>query len=163
MNNRLRHVDIAKGIAILLVVFGHNCIALQSADERGKLFEVIYSFHMPLFFFISGVFFKPKLGLKYFAVRKTHSLLKPYFIVLSFLAMARRQNLFVVNFPTSHNFLSIIGFFFQVINAIIGYFFQVIYGIGNLHTILLDSNLVSSTSMGAFFFFVSLCKGSQLR
>lgn len=50
---RIRYFDIAKGIGILSVIVGHtvvNKIALQ----------FIYSFHMPLFFIISGYFFKFK-------------------------------------------------------------------------------------------------------
>lgn len=50
---RYTHIDIARGIAILLVVLGHCC---QSADIA--LNRVILSFHMPLFFFLSGVFAK---------------------------------------------------------------------------------------------------------
>ena len=50
---RYAHVDIARGIAILLVVLGH---CFQSSDVA--LNRVILSFHMPLFFFLSGVFAK---------------------------------------------------------------------------------------------------------
>ena len=55
-------LDIAKGIAIVLVVIGHT---LQSGENfDGKLaFRIIYSSHMPLFVFISGcvvsLWFKP--------------------------------------------------------------------------------------------------------
>lgn len=53
MNNRIFHVDVARGIAILLVVLGHSCLTTDGALNR-----VILSFHMPLFFFLSGVFAK---------------------------------------------------------------------------------------------------------
>lgn len=60
--NRDEFLDIAKGIAIILVVIGH---ALQSGDFDEKMgFKVIYSFHMPLFVFLSGavasLWIKPK-------------------------------------------------------------------------------------------------------
>lgn len=42
--------DIMKGIGILLMIIGH---------QTPYLTNVIYSFHMPLFFIISGYFFKP--------------------------------------------------------------------------------------------------------
>lgn len=45
---RANYVDIAKGIVILLVVWGH------AITFQGKLFFIIFSFHMPFFFFISG-------------------------------------------------------------------------------------------------------------
>lgn len=49
---RISYIDQLKGIAILLVVLGHvigynNC-------ENSFLWRFIYSFHMPLFMFISG-------------------------------------------------------------------------------------------------------------
>ncbi|HDZ1501741.1 TPA: acyltransferase, partial [Klebsiella pneumoniae] len=56
-------VDYAKGIGILLVVFGHVNRGLQAAGiiMPSKLYHlvdsIIYSFHMPLFFFLSGLFF----------------------------------------------------------------------------------------------------------
>lgn len=56
---RQRYLDVAKGIGIILVVIGH-CIPDASTLEGisnknfAVLFSVIYSFHMPLFFFISG-------------------------------------------------------------------------------------------------------------
>lgn len=56
---RMKYLDIAKGIGILLVVIGH-CIPDASTPNGVSiisykiLFDLIYSFHMPLFFFISG-------------------------------------------------------------------------------------------------------------
>lgn len=47
MKGRDETIDVLKGIAILLVVLGHIAAA-------PKLTSVIYSFHMPLFIFISG-------------------------------------------------------------------------------------------------------------
>ena len=52
-NQRIQYIDIAKGIGILLVVIGH-CI--NSLSFLGKW---IWSFHMPLFFVISGLCFNP--------------------------------------------------------------------------------------------------------
>lgn len=51
--NRYDHIDIARGIAIILVVMGHSC-----SSNTGDLNRLILSFHMPLFFFLSGVFAK---------------------------------------------------------------------------------------------------------
>jgi fucose 4-O-acetylase-like acetyltransferase len=56
-------VDYAKAIGIILVVYGHVARGIFNAGiklDQG-VFElmdsVIYSFHMPLFFFLSGLFF----------------------------------------------------------------------------------------------------------
>lgn len=51
--NRLNQIDIAKGIGIILVVVGHTTTYLGFE-------KVIYQFHMPLFFILSGFFFKDK-------------------------------------------------------------------------------------------------------
>ena len=53
MVNRYEHVDIARGIAIILVVMGHSC-----SSSTGDLNRMILGFHMPLFFFLSGLFAK---------------------------------------------------------------------------------------------------------
>lgn len=54
--NRLPYWDNAKGVLIALVVLGH-CIQLFDKDYLSNpLFKVIYMFHMPFFFFISGYF-----------------------------------------------------------------------------------------------------------
>ncbi|MDE2319763.1 MAG: acyltransferase [Rhodospirillales bacterium] len=57
MRNRRLDIDIAKGFAILLVVFGH-LVARQ--DPQGvhwyePLRRVVYAFHMPFFLYLSGL------------------------------------------------------------------------------------------------------------
>ncbi len=51
-NNRLDYIDVVKGIGMLLVVFAHILVS-------GSVNWFIYAFHMPLFFFISGVLYNP--------------------------------------------------------------------------------------------------------
>ena len=58
---RLEYVDQLKGLAILLVVVGH--VFIFSFRVQGEAYispwhDVIYSFHMPLFAFLSGLFIK---------------------------------------------------------------------------------------------------------
>lgn len=49
------NIDILKGIGMLLVIIGHSgCI--------WPFYPVIYAFHMPLFFLVSGLFFSTKLS-----------------------------------------------------------------------------------------------------
>lgn len=54
-NKRDNFIDSLKGYAILLVVVGHaiQYVSITNADNI-FLFRLIYSFHMPLFMFISG-------------------------------------------------------------------------------------------------------------
>lgn len=66
-------IDIAKGIAILMVILGH-CAGLSK-----YLINFVFSFHMPLFFCASGYFFKAGKS-KEIAVKKAKQLLIPYLI-----------------------------------------------------------------------------------
>ena len=50
---RILAFDLLKGVGILLVILGH-------IEIPHSLKTVIYSFHMPLFFFVSGCFFNEK-------------------------------------------------------------------------------------------------------
>lgn len=70
-------IDVVKGWGILLVIWGHS---------SSFLFSEIYAFHMPLFFFLSGCFFKWTVSPADFIKRKHTQLLIPYgiFFLLSF-------------------------------------------------------------------------------
>ena len=63
---RIEWIDIARGIGIVLVVYGHAIRGqisahLYPASAAIKLQDaLIYSFHMPLFFFLSGLFIGKK-------------------------------------------------------------------------------------------------------
>lgn len=53
---RLQNIDVLKGIAIILVVLGHVICDVydnKTANEN-IVFKICYSFHMPLFIFLSG-------------------------------------------------------------------------------------------------------------
>ena len=54
-------IDVARGIAIILVVLGHNR-ALSSAWPA--LVATIFLFHVPLFFFLSGCVLRPERPLR---------------------------------------------------------------------------------------------------
>ncbi len=135
----------------------------QSFSLKEKLSEVIYSFHIPLFFFLSGVLFKPEQDLNYLVMRKADSVLKPYFVVLSLLSLVLVVRFVIVTHPAAASLLTIIGYSVHVLSCIIGYFFQIIYGIGNLLPLGLGGALVSSSPLGAFYFFICLSESSQIR
>jgi fucose 4-O-acetylase-like acetyltransferase len=52
-------VDATRGLAILLVVLGHALQSHLATFDDNYLYKVIYAFHMPLFFFLSGWVAKP--------------------------------------------------------------------------------------------------------
>ena len=83
---RTRWIDGAKGIGILLVVYGHAARALY-ADAASPAWaktadRLIYAFHMPLFFFVAGLFVWSSLakGRKRFVAEKLTTVVYPYFL-----------------------------------------------------------------------------------
>lgn len=76
--NRIGYLDIARGIGILLVVLGHG----GTRDAYPMLFNLIYAFHMPLFFFLSGMVFKAETPFREFFTRRLHGLVKPFFFTI---------------------------------------------------------------------------------
>ena len=57
MKKNFVHIDILKGIAIILVVIGHFYPQSFQLDSWTTVNKLIYSFHMPLFMVISGYLF----------------------------------------------------------------------------------------------------------
>lgn len=57
---RIEILDMAKGVAIFLVLWGHCIQYFSSGDDdfyNNFVFKFIYSFHMPLFMIIMGICF----------------------------------------------------------------------------------------------------------
>ena len=71
--NRIDWVDISKGLGIILVIIGH-CVYLG-----GLIHNWIFSFHMPLFFILSGIFIR-KIKLNSFIKKRFLKLIIPYMI-----------------------------------------------------------------------------------
>lgn len=85
---RVFWIDNMKAIGIMLVIIGHN---------NSKLINYIYAFHMPLFFFISGVLFgeKKTKNFKEYFIHKFKTIMIPYIsfsIVLFFNWVFIRKN-----------------------------------------------------------------------
>jgi fucose 4-O-acetylase-like acetyltransferase len=79
-------VDIVKGIAIILVAYGHTAQGMVHRGwwgGPGAVFShiFVYSFHMPAFFFIAGLFVMgsiAKRGARRFTTEKLKTILYPY-------------------------------------------------------------------------------------
>lgn len=88
---RLTYLDVAKGIGILLVVIGHVYAFNRQIVDR---FFVIwlYSFHMPLFFIISGMLiaYKDEKDIWKFVKKRIKGILIPYvfFSIFSIIVFA---------------------------------------------------------------------------
>lgn len=65
--NRIEWVDFSKGVAMLLVVIAHT---MQGGTYGSMVRGMIYSFHMPLFFILSGFTMRPSENIRSFG-RKT--------------------------------------------------------------------------------------------
>ena len=75
-SNREPWIDFAKGITLLLVIIGHTV--------SGVLSGAIYSFHMPLFFILSGITAKLSSSAQQFSDKTQHSfrrLMFPFFLI----------------------------------------------------------------------------------
>lgn len=72
MKNRLEWLDIAKGIGILLVVLSH---CLNIGEEA---FQLIFTFHMPMFFALSGYVFNENEPFNILVKKKAKTLLLPF-------------------------------------------------------------------------------------
>jgi len=85
--SRINWIDSAKGIGITLVVFGHTLRGLFKSSllppDWASLDNWIYAFHMPLFFFLSGLLVEDSLVRKgysdYFS-SKFGRIVWPYFL-----------------------------------------------------------------------------------
>lgn len=78
--NRIIALDIAKAICIILVVMGHY-VPDNSPAWYVLVHDVIYTFHMPLFMFVSGyVYIATKKRITYgdFLLKKVRRLMVPY-------------------------------------------------------------------------------------
>ena len=89
MLERDKWVDYAKGIGIILVVYGHVARGVANAGIKQDktlyilIDSIVYSFHMPLFFFLSGLFFISSLkkrGPYLFFENKVSTLFYPYVV-----------------------------------------------------------------------------------
>lgn len=102
IQKRIEWIDYAKVIGIWLVVLGHILNAGRPIES--ELHTLIYSFHMPFFFFVSGLLFSTKdMGFGAFAVSKIKSLIVPY-ILLNILCLILSIPIYVYQdvFPTTN-------------------------------------------------------------
>lgn len=75
-SKRLYYIDLAKVLATFLVIFSH----MYATESPERLY--IYAFHMPFFFFVSGMFFKP-IPIKEEIKKSFKKLIIPAFIYIS--------------------------------------------------------------------------------
>lgn len=77
--NRAKDVDIAKGIAIICIILGHL--------ENWSINRIVFTFHVPIFFFITGYFLNTKRNTMEFIKIKFRTLIMPYMITCIFMIL----------------------------------------------------------------------------
>jgi len=82
MTKRIEFADLAKGVCILLVVLLH-----VFGDMSGMVIKIMNLFRMPLYFVLSGLFFKTYDGFVPFFKKKTNKLLIPFFFAFIFIVI----------------------------------------------------------------------------
>ncbi len=87
-SGRQAWIDVARATALVLVVFGHTERGLAAGGLlEGAMVDafdrIVYSFHVPLFFLVSGLLFAPSIGRQPFKAswkERTVRLAQPYLI-----------------------------------------------------------------------------------
>lgn len=140
MRSRLYWLDIAKGIAILLMVIGHTSIP-------SALSNFIWAFHMPLFFIASGWTTNwQKTDFKGFTKRKIRTLLAPFIIyslVVLMIQISQRWNDF--NHWIYNGWISYALWFIPVL-FLASLFAKLIYSIKNKYVLLVCAFMFAALS-----------------
>lgn len=167
MTKRIEYIDLAKGFCIILVVAFHIVIAYGESFPISNFFK---AFRMPLYFFLSGFFFKTYEGFICFLKRKINKLLIPfvfYYLSLSValslvlhhfcgITLERAENFTLVSalteFFTREEFLNSPIWFLLCLFEI-NVLFYVIYSItkfwqGNVKMLICLSLMVGFIGMG---------------
>jgi fucose 4-O-acetylase-like acetyltransferase len=137
MKERLLYVDLMKGITIFLVVMGHLIQVNTIESAYHPIFSIIYSFHMPLFMFISGYIGQKSFTLKSFndvkiqMFKKGIALILPYF-AWSFLV----ENFFFANKLPQHLDIQFVGLWENWNHLWFLWYLFVIYVFYTLHQII---------------------------
>ena len=87
---RVEWIDTAKGVCICLVVL-HHIFASYGLYSKGIISSHIYyslqSFRIPLYFVLSGLFFKSYGGILFFVIKKTNKIIVPFAFFYLFLSV----------------------------------------------------------------------------
>ena len=70
--SRVQFLDIARGIAIICIILGHL--------NNSLINRVVFTFHVPIFFFITGYFMSSKYKIGDFIKKKFRTLIVPYIV-----------------------------------------------------------------------------------
>jgi len=129
---RSNAVDIVKGFAILLVTYEHTAQGMSSRgwwDGPSRIYSnvFVYSFHMPAFFFVAGLFVAGSIkrrGPKDFILDKSQTLL---YLYLFWAVLLSAIEPIVTRFKNSHHPVDWRAFPVHLIDGTEGWFFPVLF------------------------------------
>lgn len=75
MPQRIEYIDTAKGLCMIIVALTHITGYWETPTPVDLM---LTAFHVPLFFFVSGMFFRPYNSLSEFTIKKVNTLLIPF-------------------------------------------------------------------------------------
>lgn len=133
--NRIIYLDIAKAICIILVAIGHY-MPDNSPAWYVMFNRLIYTFHMPLFMFVSGyVYIVTKKEMSYgdFLMKKVKRLLIPYFTTSVIVIVIK---LLTQDFMFVENPVSLLAFLEILYLPVAGYFLWFIWALWWMFVIL---------------------------
>ena len=148
-NTRDLQLDAIKGFAIILVIMGH--IIGYSNQNGSILYQLIYSFHMPLFFFVSGFLVFNHFGptLTTWIKKKFIQLIIPYCIFTLFY-------FFILFYPTIQN-LNYVDAFFKYTVSDSAWFLPVLFESLFILAICIEAEkFIKKYSFLIFFILVSV-------
>ena len=159
-HNRYTEVDIARGIGIFFVVLGHSIKQTGvSAGWIRILTYIIYSFHMPLFFCLSGFVSAGILSMKRqeraaYVLDRARRLLVPYFVIglLYIPVKIRMSDMAVKPFAISDIWKLLIG---QNPDVSL-WFLYILFVIEVICAVLVNSYNFRSIWYGSFFLSVAI-------
>lgn len=127
VKERYLHIDIARAIAIILVVVGHYQPD-HSPLWHKEVIKIIYTFHMPLFLFISGYIYaatQKEIAYKDFIVKKFKRLMIPYFSTSVVIILVKLAFAGILKVDNEVSLKAIYQVFYMPITA--GYFLWFLY------------------------------------
>jgi fucose 4-O-acetylase-like acetyltransferase len=133
---RIDYIDMAKGFAIICVILGHAGLPIAGC--------IVYTFHMPLFFIISGMLFKDSPNV---IMKRCKKYLKPYFFTLLILMIFDLLYYFTLNL--------IHDIPFKPFSVIMDYIIGAFYGSAGRN----DFFYFRPFMIGAMWFFLALLWG----
>ena len=70
--NRKHYIDVARGIAMICIVLGH--LGIEKIDR------FVFTFHVPIFFMLTGYFTSDRLSISEFCKKRFKTLIVPYIV-----------------------------------------------------------------------------------